>query len=190
MQTTINADLSSSTLSEDGLLVCNLPSFDPETGLAFTSEEEVQAFIGRISSNPNYFRRVLSAAELAVALEQLKEALSNQIDAAVFAIYARPMALGREYEAREKAAADFKAAGYTGDVPAWLASFATPAGMEPGEAADLILSQAAEMRVALDSLGALRMSKYVVRLAETEDAALTAYADIMTQIAAVAADLT
>lgn len=127
-------------------------------------------------------------ADLSILIAVKKE-LSAQIDAAVIAIYDRPMQLSKEYEAREKAAADYKAAGYIGAVPAWLAGFATPAGMEPQAAADLVLSQAAQMRGALDSLGALRMRKYEVQLASTEADARTAHTDIMAQIAAVAAGL-
>lgn len=147
-----------------------------EGNIPFTAEEEA-------------VWAVEQAAYLASFLPNLKADLSKQIDAAVLAIYDRPMMLSMEYEAREKAAADYKAAGYTGAAPAWLSSFATPAGMEPRAAADLILSQALQMRGALDSLGALRMRKYEVQLASTEADARTAHTDIMIQIAAVAAGL-
>ena len=129
------------------------------------------------------------AAYAAAFLPNLKADLSKQIDAAVLAIYNRPMALSKEYEAREKAAVDYKSAGYTGTVPAWLAGFATPAGMEPQAAADLILSQALQMRVALDTLGVLRMRKYEVQLASTEASTRAAHTDIMAQISAAAATL-
>ncbi|PHX98298.1 MAG: hypothetical protein CK529_13675 [Rhodospirillaceae bacterium] len=134
-------------------------------------------------------RTVALAAQALVFLPNLKTDLSKQIDAAVLAIYDRPMALSKEYEAREKAAADYKAAGYTGTVPARLAGFATPAGMTATAAADLILSQAARLRGALDSLSDLRMRKYEVQRATTEADARSVHAAIMAQIAAVAASL-
>jgi len=111
---------------------------------------------------------------------------AKQIDAAVLAVYDRPMSLSAEYESREKAALDYKASGYTGSVPARLAGFATPAGMTPTQAADLVLSQSAQMRGALDALGDLRMRKYEVQRAATEAAARTVHTAIMAQIAAIA----
>lgn len=129
------------------------------------------------------------AARLAAALAAVKSTLSKQIDDAVLAIYAKPMNLSKEYEAREKAAIDYKAAGYTGVVPARLAGFATPADMTATVAADLVLSQAAQMRGALDALSDLRMRKYEVSRATTEVAARAAYTDVMAAIAAIAAEL-
>lgn len=129
------------------------------------------------------------AAAIDASLATLKPELSDQIDAAVIAIYDRPTTLSEEYKGREKAAADFKAAGYTGTVPARLAGFATPAGMTATAAADLILSQAAQMRGAADLLSDLRMRKYEVKRATTELAARTAHAAIMAQISVIAASL-
>ena len=129
------------------------------------------------------------AAAIAANLANVKADLSKQIDAAVIAIYSRPIILSEEYKGREKAAADYKAAGYAGAVPARLAGFATPAGMTATAAADLILSQAAQMRGAADALSDLRMRKYEVSRATTEAAARTAHAAVMAQIAAVAASL-
>ena len=129
------------------------------------------------------------AAVAAAALAVVKTTLVKQIDAAVLAVYDRPMSLSKEYESREKAAADYRAAGYAGTVPARLAGFATPAGMTPTQAADLVLSQSAQMRGALDSLGDLRMRKYEVQRATTEAAARTVHTDIMAQIAAIASAL-
>lgn len=128
-------------------------------------------------------------ARAAANLATVKATLSSQIDAAVIAIYDRPITLGEEYKAREKAAADYKAAGYTGTVPARLAGFAAPAGMTSTDAADLILEKAAQMRNALDLLSDSRMRKYEVQRATTEAEARTAYADVITEIAAVAASL-
>lgn len=130
-----------------------------------------------------------TAAAVAAALATLKTTLSNQIDATILAIYDKPVTLGEEYKAREKAAADYKAAGYSGVVPPRLAGFATPAGMTPTTAADLVLSQAGQLRGTLDSLSDLRMRKYEVKRALTEADARTVHTAIMTQIAAIAAAL-
>ena len=114
---------------------------------------------------------------------------SKQIDAAVLAVYDRPMSLSAEYESREKAAEDYKAAGYTGTVPARLAGFATPSGMTAKAAADLVLYQAAQMRGALDALGDLRMRKYEVQRATTQVEAAAAFTNIMARISSVTAAL-
>lgn len=129
------------------------------------------------------------APEIAADMAVVKSTLVKQIDAAVLAVYDRPMSLSKEYESREKAAADYRAAGYAGTVPARLAGFATPAGMTPTAAADLVLSQSAQMRGALDSLGDLRMRKYEVQRATTEAAAREVHTAIMAQIAAISASL-
>lgn len=118
-----------------------------------------------------------------------RAAAAAQIDAAVIAIYDRPMSLSKEYEGREKAAADYKAAGYSGTVPPRLAGFATPAGLTAQAAADLVLLQAAQLRGALDVLSDLRMRKNEVLLAATDTEARTLHTAIMAQIAAIAAAL-
>ena len=54
MNITINDDLSSLVVSEDGLMECILPPYNPETQVPFTSEAEVNAFASTINTNPNY----------------------------------------------------------------------------------------------------------------------------------------
>lgn len=126
---------------------------------------------------------------VAEALSALKTKLSDEIDRAVCAIYSRPMTLSKEYEARRKAAADYKAAGYAGVVPARLAGFATPAGLTATVAADLILAQAEQFNAALDSLSDLRMRKFEVQRATTEADAQTVHTAVMAQIATITAAL-
>lgn len=53
---TINDDLSSHIVSEDGSLECFLAAHNPETLKPFTSKEEVEAFIPSIYGNPNYWQ--------------------------------------------------------------------------------------------------------------------------------------
>lgn len=105
-----------------------------------------------------------------------KEDLVASIDDAVAAIYARYNRFQAEYTEREAQAQDYKNAGYTGDVPVQVAAFATPAGKTGQQAADIILSQAAQLRGALSQLGVLRMRKYEV-LAAPDAAAAQAIAD-------------
>lgn len=123
-------------------------------------------------------------------------ALAAHIDAAVAAVYDRPMTYSKEYEAREAQAQAYKDAGYTGPVPARVAGFATPAGMTTQAATDLILLQAAQFRSALDQLSDLRMQKYAVTRQDANgayvatDAEAQALADAtLASVAAIAADL-
>ena len=123
------------------------------------------------------------------ALDVIKYRMGRAIDAAVMAIYDRPATLGDEYKAREADAIAYKAAGYTGTVPARVDGFATPAGMTAKAATDLILGQAAQLRGALAQLSDLRMQKYAVNRAATEAAALAVYNSAMATIAGIAAAL-
>ena len=118
-----------------------------------------------------------------------KADLSNQIDAAVLAVYERPMSFSEEYKEREQAAIAYKVANYIGEVPPRLLGFSTPAKLTPKVAADLILTQAAQMRMSLASLSDLRMRKYEVLLASTETEARSAHAEIMAAISIIATAL-
>lgn len=115
--------------------------------------------------------------------------MSKQIDDAVLAVYSRPMAFSKEYEAREKAAAEYKAAGYVGTIPDRLTGFATPAGLTAKAAADVILAQSKLMRDALDALSDLRMVKFAVQQAATEEEANIIGLATLAEIAAIAAIL-
>jgi len=147
-----------------------------EGNVQFTAAEEIE-------------QDAVEAAYAANFLPNLKTQLSKAIDAAVMAIYDKPTTLGDEYKAREADAIAYKAAGYTGTVPARVAGFATPAGMTATAATDLILAQATQLRGALASLADLRMQKYLVARAATEAEAQAAYTSAMTAIAAIAAAL-
>ena len=52
---TINDDLTSNVTTDDGLLECNLPAYNPETLLPFNSKEEAESFANTVIGNPNYF---------------------------------------------------------------------------------------------------------------------------------------
>ena len=63
---TINEDLTSTIVTDDDLLECSLPNYNPETLVLFSSEAEVREFINKkVFTNPNYFLRKLSDEEKA-----------------------------------------------------------------------------------------------------------------------------
>lgn len=129
----------------------------------------------------------MDAHTAAIALS--RPAMASQIDATVAAIYAKPSAFVKEYEAREAQARAFKAAGYTGTVPPRVQGFATPAAMTAQAASDLIIAQADQLLAALDLLSDLRMQKYAVTGAATDAGARTVFDSTMASIAAIAASL-
>lgn len=114
-------------------------------------------------------------------------AAGKAIDKAVIAVYEKPTILGDEYKLREAGAASYKAANYTGDVPTLVAGFATAAGLTPRAATDLILSQSAQLRGALEQLGNLRMQKYAVATAANDEAAKATYESTLSSISSIAA---
>lgn len=114
-----------------------------------------------------------------------RAAAGVQIDEAVAAIYSRFTRFAIEYQEREAQAQAYKDAGYTGTVPPRVAEFATPAGMPAQAATDLILAQAVNLRTAQGELSALRMRKYEVLRAATDEQAQAVAAEILTGVAAV-----
>ncbi|WP_153446922.1 hypothetical protein [Vibrio algicola] len=68
-----------------------------------------------------------------------------------------------EYVEREKAANEYKAAGYTGDVSIYVTSFADSAGLDYQTATDLILTQAEGLRALQAQLAVERMRKYELK---------------------------
>lgn len=118
-----------------------------------------------------------------------RAAAAQQIDEAVAGIYGRFTRFAIEYQEREAQAQAFKDAGYAGPVPAMVAQFATPAGMQAQAATDLILTQAVNLRTAQSALSALRMRKYEVLRAESDAQAQAAADAILQAIAAVGAQV-
>lgn len=118
-----------------------------------------------------------------------RHAAALQIDEAVAAIYGRFTRFQLEYTEREQQAQAFKDAGYTGPVPAMVAQFATPAGIQAQAATDLILAQAVNLRTAQAALSALRMRKYEVLRAQSDAQAQAATDAILQAIAAVGAQV-
>lgn len=108
-----------------------------------------------------------------------------QIDEAVAGIYGRFTRFQLEYTEREAQAQVFKDAGYTGEVPPRVAEFSIPAGMPSQAATDLILAQAVNLRAAQGALSALRMRKYEVLRAATDEQAQAVAAEILAGVEAV-----
>ena len=129
----------------------------------------------------------IPAHEIAARLRDVQTTGQIQIDDAVAAIYGRFTRFQLEYTEREAQAQAYKDAGYTGDVPPRVAEFATPAGMPARNAADLILSQAANLRGAQGALSALRMRKYELLHAATATAAQALLAEILEDIGTIGA---
>lgn len=133
---------------------------------------------------------VLPPAEpVAFDLAALKQQLAAAVDTTIAAIYSRWLRFEAEYVAREAAARAFVAAGYAGDPGRWITGFATPAGMTNAAAADLIITQADGLRVALEGLGEQRMAKYGILSAADAGAAQAAHDAIIQQAMAIAAGL-
>jgi len=112
-----------------------------------------------------------------------------QIDNAVAAIYGRFTRFALEYEQREASAQAFKDAGYTGTVPIRVSEFAEPAGLTATAAADLVLTQAFELRAAQGVLSMLRMRKFEVLRAASDSAAESVAQEILAAIAVVGANI-
>lgn len=123
-------------------------------------------------------------------IDALHADAGRMIDEAAANVYGRLTRFDQEYIIRELHAMAYRDAGYAGEVPRQVAAFAVPAGIEPRQAADTILQQAAMLRGAIEQLGELRMCKYEVYAAATvaeklaaRDAVLTAIRTLGEQLA-------
>ena len=92
---------------------------------------------------------------LAEAIDNGTKAINDLVDEA----YRHVTRFWPEYQLREQQATEYKAGGYKGELPTQVAAFAEPAGKGGKEATDIILAQAAKLRVTLEQLGILRMKK-------------------------------
>jgi hypothetical protein len=61
----IRDDMTCNVTTEDGLLECELPNYNPETLVPFASVDEATAFAASIEGNVNYFVPKLSDEEKA-----------------------------------------------------------------------------------------------------------------------------
>lgn len=137
-----------------------------QINVPFTAEEEAE-----------WDEREVQVA--ASFLPNLKDSLMAEVDTHIAGLYAKWARFRDEYDKREAAARTFKAANYNGDPGIYVTRFAGNAGMTNQQAADLIITQADACWTALDTLGALRMDKYLIQAAATEAAARATYAEII-----------
>ena len=101
----------------------------------------------------------LQASEVEEHIQQAISQSVQAIDNAAAEVYNRFMPFSEEYKVREAQAQAFKDANYQGDMPSQVAAFAIPAGLSPQAATDIILSQSAGLRGAIEALGQARMRK-------------------------------
>lgn len=91
-----------------------------------------------------------------------------------------------EYEESEKAAIEYKAAGYAGDASVFITSYADAAGVTYQQATDTILQQADGLRSLQSALRAERMRKYALKdPALTLDEITALHDDIVANIKAL-----
>ncbi|WP_153716782.1 hypothetical protein [Eikenella corrodens] len=100
---------------------------------------------------------------LAEAIDNGTKAINDLVDEA----YRHVTRFWPEYQLREQQAIEYKAGGYKGELPTQVAAFAEPAGKGGKEATDIILAQAAKLRVTMEQLGILRMKKLELKNLKT-----------------------
>ena len=100
---------------------------------------------------------------LAEAIDNGTKAINDLVDEA----YRHVTRFWPEYQLREQQATEYKAGGYKGELPTQVAAFADPTGKGGKEATDIILAQAAKLRVTLEQLGILRMKNLELKNLKT-----------------------
>ena len=100
---------------------------------------------------------------LAEAIDNGTKAINDLVDEA----YRHVTRFWPEYQLREQQAIEYKAGGYKGELPTQVAAFAEPTGKGGKEATDIILAQAAKLRVTMEQLGILRMKKLELKNLKT-----------------------
>ena len=100
---------------------------------------------------------------LAEAIDKGTKAINDLVDEA----YRHVTRFWPEYQLREQQAIEYKAGGYKGELPTQVAAFAEPTGKGGKEATDIILAQAAKLRVTMEQLGILRMKKLELKNLKT-----------------------
>jgi hypothetical protein len=99
--------------------------------------------------------------------QESRDQMVAAVDNHIAAIYDRFTRFQMEYNLREEAALKYKAADFTGDPSVWITRYADNNKITNKESAELILTQAAQYKDALEILGSLRMDKYRVINAST-----------------------
>jgi len=131
-------------------------------GLTFTPREnEYQTWDAKAKTW--VLTKAADSQLLAEAIDNGTKAINDLVDEA----YRHVTRFGPEYQLREQQAIEYKAGGYKGELPTQVAAFAEPAGKGGKEATDIILAQAAKLRVTLEQLGILRMKKLELKNLKT-----------------------
>lgn len=166
----------------------------PSDAVEITSDEHAALLQGqaegkRIEANADGKPILVTPAEPSLA--DKAATLAKQIDADADAIYAA--ALGNratEYAEAETQAQAFKDAGYAGDVPAYVQSWADTAGLTTKAAADNILATAAAWRTAQEAIRAKRLAcKQSAKAAKTGEALAVVAAEWGVFVTAIKAQL-
>ncbi|EGY51995.1 hypothetical protein [Neisseria shayeganii] len=132
---------------------------------------------------------VISPEDAAALLADVRAAETERINAAVYGVAQPLLRFRAEYELREAQARAYAEAGYTGEVPSQVAAFATPAGLTPQQATDIILQQADKLHAALDQLATLRMRKFELQSLDSTEAVTERSNEILAAVAAVGEQL-
>lgn len=124
-------------------------NYDQETLDAFAALDDERRPVFLPETDP----RVVA---FLVAQPTQKSIDAKKVDADVDAIYATVSNRKFEYDIAEMQAQAYKDAGYKGEVPPFVASWATASGMKPSAAADSILAKAAAWRETVETVRAKR----------------------------------
>ena len=100
---------------------------------------------------------------LAESIDNGTKAINDLVDEA----YRHVTRFWPEYQLREQQAIEYKAGGYKGELPTQIAAFAQPTDKGNKEATDIVLAQAAKLRVTMEQLGILRMRKFELKNLKT-----------------------
>ena len=131
-------------------------------GLTFTPREnEYQTWDAK--AKVWVLTKAAASQLLAEAIDNGTKAINDLVDEA----YRHVTRFWPEYQLREQQAIEYKAGGYKGELPTQVAAFAEPAGKGNKEATDIVLAQAAKLRVTLEQLGILRMKKLELKNLKT-----------------------
>ncbi len=104
--------------------------------------------------------------EVVTDIEDMRINAIDMIDNTAAHVTSKWTRFTTEYEESEKAAIEYKAAGYEGDVSIFITSYADAAGVSYQEATDTILIQADGLRNLQAQLRAQRMRKYELKAAD------------------------
>ena len=135
---------------------------DLPDGLTFTPREnEHQTW--DVQAKAWVLTKAAASQLLAEAIDNGTRVINDLVDEA----YRHVTRFWPEYQLREQQAVEYKAGGYKGELPTQIAAFAAPTGKGGKEATDIILAQAAKLRVTMGQLGILRMRKFELKTLKT-----------------------